>query len=365
MSGAAVAVESSQMDGKQDTSIQASGSVSFDDFDRMESSREDFSKSKEVEGKPEVKKVEPEKEEKTEEKKETKEEKKEAKRMLKLLSEDSELEIPEDAVREIKINGKMEKVKLTDLEKNYSGHVDYSKKYSDFNKEKQSFTKDKENVSGMVTKFNELAKGEDVLAPLNFLIDTGKGDAYAYQERLRSHFRKEFEAEMNLSDAEQAALQHKRENEFLKSRQKSQEEQSKQDLQKQESTAKTATLLKENNISDEDFNSASSQLKERNNKDYSPEQVVEYMTKYVPASKTEFAVMEKLGDKANVSNEIRNQMWKVAFENPEFTPDDIIEIMEPVLKASKKSSLKEKIEGSKTKVFTPAKGYESFDDLTE
>ena len=360
-----------QMDGAQDTSIQSQGSVSFDDFDRMESAREDFKEAKQVEGENEkvAVKKEPKEERKDVVENKSAEKKEEAaiqKKMMKLLSDDKELEIPEDAFVPIKINGKIENVKLSDLGKDYSGKTDWNKKYTELDKDKRSFVKDREQVGNMVAKFNELAKGDDIFAPLTYLIDTGKGDAYAYIERIRNHFQKEFDEMSNLSDAEKTALTYKRKLDFLESRNQSQKEQGEQENVKRQTQVQTEKLLKDHGISDDEFDRIGSYLKTQTNKDYSSEQVIEYMTKYVPAANTEASVLEKFSDKIEVNDAIKSQVWDIAFANPEFSPDDIIEILEPFLKAQNKKNksaiLGEKLTSQSSKVVPKQKDYESFDD---
>ena len=370
-------VQESQMDGKQDTSIEVAGNATFDDFDRMESAREDFKEAKvikDVDGEHEkvAAKKEPKEERKdvVDNKKEEKKEAAEAQRkMMKLLDADKELEVPEDAMVQVKINGKYESVKLSDLGKDFSGKTDWNKKYTDLDKERRLFVKGRSQVESMVMKFNELAKSDDIFAPLTYLIDTGKGDSYAYIERMRNHFQREFEESMNLSDAEKTALSYKRKLDFLESKSKSQEIQGQQENVKRQDQARIEKLLSDHKIDDNEFERVSEQLKKNTNQDWKPENVVEYMTKYVPASHVEQAVLQKFSDKIEITDKIKDQVWDIALANPEFSPDDIIEILEPFLKSqnkkSKSSVLGEKLGSSASKVVPKQTNYESFDDYND
>lgn len=81
--------------------------------------------------------------EKVEDKDEKKPEKVESKK-LKAKHGEAEIEIPEDAMVTVKINGKDETISLKDLQSQYSGKVQYDKKFSELDKDRKSYNQMKE-----------------------------------------------------------------------------------------------------------------------------------------------------------------------------------------------------------------------------
>lgn len=99
----------------------------------------DTDKGKKHEPKPSQSKESDDKEEKSDEKAESKEEK-QLRKMIKAKYEDSELDIDEESLVSVKINGQDQMVPIKDLLTNYSGKVAWDKKFSELDQNRKSLS---------------------------------------------------------------------------------------------------------------------------------------------------------------------------------------------------------------------------------
>lgn len=105
----------------------------------------------------------------------------------KFRSGDSEAELAGDAIVTVTIDGKQEDVPLQELLNNYSGKVDYSKKYGEFGKEKDKFTREKAELDGFVGEFFRRSK-EDPDTAWDLLAEASGKDPLEFKEAMiRSH----------------------------------------------------------------------------------------------------------------------------------------------------------------------------------
>ncbi len=101
----------------------------------------------------------------------------------KFRSGDDEHELSGDAIVTHMVNGKPEEIPLQELLNNYSGKVDYSRKYGEFGKEKAQFTKEKADLDGFVSEFFKRSQ-EDPDTAWDLLAEASGKDPIAFKEQM-------------------------------------------------------------------------------------------------------------------------------------------------------------------------------------
>lgn len=93
----------------------------------------------------------------------------------KFKSGDQEIQLPSDAVIPVKINGKVEEVKLQDIIDNHSGKTNWDKKFNELHIERQEFGKQRESLNTLVSNLYEKSQ-KDPEAAWDFLAELTKQD---------------------------------------------------------------------------------------------------------------------------------------------------------------------------------------------
>lgn len=116
---------------------------------------------------------------------------------------DTEQELPGDALVQVKIDGKMENVSLSDLRNGYSGQASLSKNYAQLKTEKAEFTKERDNLDYAVKTVHDLlAVKKDLRGTIEFLADAmGQDGAKLYEETV-GNIKKSIEEFSQLSPQE-------------------------------------------------------------------------------------------------------------------------------------------------------------------
>lgn len=261
---------------------------------------------------------------------------KEEVRTLKAFRDGKRYEIPEDAELKVKVDGKNEKVTLTELRDNYAGKVAWDKKFSEFSEEKKGWeeTKNlydaemeviKEHFVNLRTLTEKGMQGEvDPVSSMNYLLDLMGINTVDYNKAVFEHMAEEFDLYSQMTESEREALWTKRENEYLVKRQESLTRNQSEEKARVEFQRKVEGLREAHGISEEDYVSAENDLKDMGFKDFNPEQVVEAARlKPLIATADELLepYLEQLSDEEahNASVEIATTMLRT----PELTVDQV------------------------------------------
>lgn len=198
-------------------------------------------------------------------------------------------DIPEEATVKVKIAGKGEIVAIKDLKENYSGKVQYDKKFNELgDKEKEytakneTFVKERDFISNKILGARELIdsamkKGTDPLEGINFMLDLMNYDTYDFNERLEDHMATKLESYMQMDEVERENFKLNQRNTFLQKRQESKG----QDFEKEQAARELRTrvdgLRVAQGISEEQYVEAHNVLTDvYEGQKFTPEQVINY-----------------------------------------------------------------------------------------
>lgn len=207
-------------------------------------------------------------------------------RTLKAFRDGKRYEIPEDAELKVKVDGKSEKVTLTELRDNYSGKVAYDKKFSEFSEEKKTWEGQKtqydteiETVKehfGNIRQLTEAGmKGEvDPASSMNYLLDLMGINTVDYNKAMFEHMAGEFDTYTEMTESEREAHWTKKENAYLVKRQESLTKRQSEEKAQVELSQKVHSLREAHSITEEDYVSAEEDLK-ATNQTITPEKVIQ------------------------------------------------------------------------------------------
>lgn len=298
-------------------------------------------------------------------------------KVLKTKVNDQDLEIPEDAEFDVKIDGKVTKVKLAEMVKHAQSGVSVEKRYENFKKEQDAFKAEKERVQLKETS----------LAPItNALVDLGKtGDSLSFVQKLAEFAEIDpvkFETHLldtltpvvqrwaALSDIEKNTLVLQRQN-TVNSKKLSKFEADRQSSQQQlEMKQQLDQLILKENITEGSFVEAFNellQLKEGGHLDaeITPLAVVEYV--HVKTAQTKvISALEKVNPSLKENSDVVSFLTSEARANPDLNEADLEEIVQDAFGKGKKAKAEDRLNkklnssdtvmDSKTSTKTPSPG---------
>lgn len=207
-------------------------------------------------------------------------------RTLKAFSDGKQYEIPENAEVKVKVDGKWEKVSLTDLRDNYAGKTAWDEKFTKLSDDRKDYEEKNTMMEGEMgiikdhfTNIRQLTEkgmsGEiDPLSATNYLLDLMGINTLEFNKNMFNHMSEQYDAYSEMTELERENHWTKRENEYLVKKQESSTKRQSEDQARAEFSQKVNTLRETHNVSEEDYVSAENDLKASGMEDISPEQVV-------------------------------------------------------------------------------------------
>lgn len=281
-----------------------------------------------------------------------------------LYKDGQKFEVPKDAVRRVKVNGKFEKVTLEELEKNYSGHVAYGKKFEELETKNRELSAREQHVQRSQEFFkttiqgtteavkSALAKGGNPLDAVNKIIDMLEVDSYDFSKALFEHMSRELSEYQDMDEVERRAFWSERRVQHLQKKHENFEKQQSAHLQRQERLAHVDRLRQAQNVSEDDYVSAFNQLSQQGHQP-TPEQVVEFAASLPYFTKAESLMKpyeERLSD-----DELEAYIARTAVtlrQNKDLTESDVAEYLaehfevEPAVNDANRKAEKMGISGS-------------------
>lgn len=297
---------------------------------------------------------------------------------------DDRVEIPDDALIRVKIDGKFEDVSLNDLARNYNGKQSWESKRSEvdnelktYRNEKETFTKEKEAVAAHLTTVVELVdkalKGEaNPFDAVNYLLDLTGKNTLDYQKAALNNLMDEVENLQSMDDVERELYWQKKEAEYLKKQLESSKGTTDTLHKTREQENQLKSLRDAHGISEEQFASAQAELNELGVENPTPEKIVQYVKVMPFVLKGEELVKPFLEDIGEAKIDGVVQVVAESLMSGEFTEAELIETLEMTygvgaiatkkiqdyaIKGKEKDQ--EKLKVGKT----PAESIETFDDF--
>lgn len=297
---------------------------------------------------------------------------------LKLEVDGKSLELRDDAIIPTKVSGKLEKPTLRELQADYAGRTDYTRKYQDFFNERKSFTVEKESFvserDGMVSsinKFWEMSK-ENPLAAAMYIgelqgrdPDDVKTEYLEMRKNLRQSLRE-------MSDEQLTDLDRQTEVDFYRKKDQSRKADEEKSKQKVDISQRVDAIRQKHNIEPATFKQRYDELAaeaQRNGMDLNtitPEMVEEYHVIVDRRTKINDYVKSAEDFPEDKHQMIASQLKEVWTKNPDLTIKDIEDIgREAFGKEKTRSGLAKKaIAQKQTTPKQPQNEAMTWDDIT-
>lgn len=306
----------------------------------------------------------------------------EALRNIKAFREGKAYEIPEDATISVKINGKSEKVSLSELRDQYSGKVAWDDKFSKLSSEKKEFETQRDEyqeeirsvskeMSTIREKIVAAQKGEaHPLDGFNYLLDLMGINSVQFSKQMQESLYNEYDIYQEMSDAERDAYWLKKENSYLVEKQESERSKSKVSETQREQQAKINEYREAHGINEDDFNSAYQDLISAGEENITAEQVVQ-AAKLSPLLDIGEDIISDYADQLSTDemNKMARDIAVALYENPELTIQEVKSIIAEGLEVETLVSEVSKIKRPEELPYKSSKPkeqvyqYESFDDF--
>lgn len=138
---------------------------------------------------------------------------------FKIKNGEHEVELRSDAPFEVKIDGKIEKVKLQDLLTGYSGQASLQRKFQEYKTQKDTFEKERGEIDYAINHITTLIGEGKTKNAIQYLAEAIGADPLETWKSLNQNFKGEFEKFQNLSPEELKSRELQDELDFYKERQ--------------------------------------------------------------------------------------------------------------------------------------------------
>lgn len=265
---------------------------------------------------------------------------------------DTELEIPEEATITHAVNGKPFQIKVKDAVKALVGQEEWNRKLDQRvshlnNKEKEHFGA----IERIKTTFKEVAeKAEtgDHMSAIKLLAQMAGKDPVEYEQAVLSKLTRLGEVYGKMSEEQRKLYFAERKAEQLSKDKQALESERQRSLESQQVYNKVMTLCKQHNLSEDQFRSYMEELVtdfDMKPEEMVPEDVITHHLETTHAKKVGSAI-GKVDPKLADDDSFVEQILLNTKDSPEFTVDDIADIVREVKSVESKSveNLKRKVE---------------------
>jgi hypothetical protein len=260
----------------------------------------------------------------------------------------------EDGSLEVEIDD--EKVTLKDLKNDYIGQKEIARRFTEYDVKNKQLEKDVNEINTYVNEFASILKSGDAVGAMSYLGEFAGTPPYMIREQLVAALRPEIIRREQMTATEIQNEYLSSQNSYLQERQESdlrlrEAEQAKMELQNSISELREA-----NGIDEQTYREAEASLKQTltEGEELTPELVVDavnYGRMYEQAE----SVIKSSGEQLPNEQEVIEALVDVKERNPEYTNEDLQEILKIALETNKKSSAEKKLAEKVEKKAAPAK----------
>lgn len=254
---------------------------------------------------------------------------------------------PMQALHKVKIDGKETDVPLQDLINNYSGKVAYDKKFNELNIERQKFKAELDGVYGDVAKFNELLSSGKAMDAIAFLGQFASIPPHHIKNVLVQSLKPEYDRIAALSPEQRQAEFYKQEAEYLRQMRESDVARSKSQQAAMELEQASMKMRETHNIAEGEWSAVKSTLEKekaegRLNENITPDLIAEIVLDSRFYGRAESAV-KKVSPELLKNEKLVKTLVFHAKENPDFTDDDLVEIVSKAYGTDQKQAVAAKL----------------------
>lgn len=338
--------------------------------------------NKEDKNEKENKKEEPSKEDKDKNSKEDKDNKENKENKDKILDvkndKDSENEDEKDnEVHEVPVDGKTEKVSLKELKANYSGKVAFDKKFSALGEEKREakvkqyhYENDKKDLLGKVDAFVDAVSKKDSIASIESLAILANANPIELRKNFIDLVKADVAKYVQMTPEEQKELDNKLESDYNKKRSDYESNAKDDKLEADRLEIKLLTLQKDSGIDDESLIKCFDSIEDKS-KLSNDEILVKIQEAFKSGQIQDKAskLLTELDPSLVEDNDLLEEVRAITKKNPEFSNDDIKEIVSSILEDGKadenEDNSSDKLQKKISKKTSKKQAVESDDDLDD
>ena len=236
----------------------------------------------------------------------------------------------------IKIDGEEQFISLAELGNDYSGQKAISQKFNEIARERTQHQTEVEEINSYINNFGSKIKEGDSLAAMSYLGEFAGVPPYQIKRQLIEQLKPEIERMYEMSAPELQAQYAMEENEYLKQSLESVESKSSAQQAQAELQQEISSLREAKGIEDSEWDQAMSYLREHEQQlreadpnlvmdaDYVADTVMDVRA-YTKAESALTSANVDLSDES--SSEILSYLQDVAYRNPDFDNDDLVELV--------------------------------------
>ena len=272
----------------------------------------------------------------------------------KLDEEDKGFEIPE-SLREkgltvsedgsvgklIKIDGEEQFVSLEELGNDYSGQKALQRRFTELDRENKSFKSEVDTVNSYVNTFRQKAQSGDMEAAIKYLGELGGIPSYQIERQLMEQLAPKIQELSQMTPVELQAKYVQEENEYLKGSIESDRNQTQAQQAQAELQQEIADVRETHGIEDGEWEGALNFLREHEKaiRDANPDIVMDanFVADYIRderAYNNSVSAFEAAGVNPSESENLVGELQRIAYENPDFTQEDLVELVNTAQKSA-------------------------------
>ena len=241
---------------------------------------------------------------------------------------DENIEIPEQAVLTVKVDGEEIEVPIADLRNNYSGKTSWERKFNELSEDKKLFNEDKQTIERYVMEFGELSRKGDKIGAMQYLAQLSGADPLAFRRELRDQVLNEYKAMLDMDETQRKAFDLEEENKFLRESKESEVVRSQREQEILQARQQVTQYQEALGIDEARWEKASQELIEEG---YSAEEVTpDAIGQYVYATQvyeSATSALEGVSAELAADNEKVEAIFDIINQNPDFTQEDLAEII--------------------------------------
>lgn len=244
-----------------------------------------------------------------------------------------------------KIDGKEDYFSLDDIRKAHSGNVAVEKRFSELDKTKKQFEKEKKQIETYINTFREIGQTKGMTEALQYFAEFAGMPSHKLKEELIKSLSPELERRAVLSREEiekeltEADLHYSK---SMLEAEKNRIESERRELQLRNTIE---SLMQNHNVDADEWDKAVLELDAKLPKDeqITPEQVVEYVNYSRGTSRAMEALSSFGGGRLRDSISVSGSLQELAINNPDFTVEDLKEVLQKAYGEVLKPVVEEKV----------------------
>lgn len=247
----------------------------------------------------------------------------------------------EDGSYKVEIDG--EEYTLQDLKNDRIGQKEISRRFTEIDIEKKQLAADTEEINGYINEFAGKLRDGDSVGAMQYFGEFAGVPPFMIKEQLIAALRPEIIRREQMTDVEvQNEFLHNK-NEYLEQERETESQRREQEQADKELSNHISELREANNIDEQEWNEALEELrKTEKEEDLTPENIAATI-KESRLYGTADQVVQNFGQEIPNADKYVEQLVDVQKKYPDFTEEDLQEVLKGALDMVKQNSVKEKL----------------------